>query len=212
MKQYYINNLSQFLPPKTFGLLSKASFIYLLFYCSFCFSQSKYEKEERIDVSEFPKVAQNYFNTISDQVNYLKYYKEIDGDKQSFEVKFKLKKQYYSVEFDTLGIIEDIEIVIKKKHIPQAVLNNISSYFNESFKKHRLIKIQKQYIKTSNKTDLQFLQQILTNINEKNTNYEIISEVKTNEGRTLKEFIFNSNGTFEKSRTVTSSSYEHALY
>jgi len=37
----------------------------------FGFSQAKNEKEERIPVSEFPEIAQNYFDFISHKVKYL---------------------------------------------------------------------------------------------------------------------------------------------
>lgn len=87
----------------------------VLLFCIYGFSQSKNEKEERIPASEFPEVSHKYFNGITDKVNYLKFYRETDGNKQSFEAKFKLNKLYYSVEFNTDGVLEDIEIVIKKK-------------------------------------------------------------------------------------------------
>ena len=179
---------------------------------SFCFSQVKNEREERIPISEFPKVAQSYFNVISQNVKYLKFYKETDGDKQSFEAKFKIKKLYYSVEFDTLGKLEDIEIVIKKKHIPKNIIKEISKYFDKNFRKARLIKIQKQYVNYTKKTDKQFIQQIVDNPNDKHTHFEIIAEIKTKEIHELREFTFDKNGIFKKSRLVTSSSYEHALY
>jgi hypothetical protein len=45
----------------------------------------------------------------------VKFYKESDGDKISFEAKFKYKKQHFSVEFFASGVLEDIEILINKK-------------------------------------------------------------------------------------------------
>lgn len=192
--------------------MTKFSLLFLIGFTTISFSQSKNEKEERIDASEFPETAQHYFNRISDQVKYLKFYKETDGDKHSFEAKFKLNKLHYSVEFDTLGKLEDIEIVIKEKHIPKPVLKTILSYFETNFQKVRFIKIQKQYVKNSNKTDQQFINYVLDSPIGKNTHFEIIAEIKTNGERFLKEFTFKNTGEFEKSRPVSSSSYEHALY
>ncbi len=192
--------------------MRKYSLIFLLFYVSISFSQSKNEIEERIKASEFPKVALYYFNGISDQVNYLKFYKETDGSKHSFEAKFKLNKLHYSVEFDTLGNLEDIEIVIKEKHIPKPAFKTMLNYFNTNFDKVRFIKIQKQYLNNSNRSDQQFINYVLDNPVGKNTHFEIIAEIKTNGERFLKEFTFKNTGEFEKSRPVSSSSYEHALY
>jgi hypothetical protein len=190
----------------------KYSIHIVLLFCSFCFSQTKTEKEERIPASEFPKSARNYFNIISQDVAYLKYYRETDGDKKSFEVKFKYKKEHYSVEFDTLGKLKDIEIVIKQKHIPKTTTTEISKYFKDNFKKTKIIKIQKQYVNTTDKTDQQFIHKILKTPYNKHTHFEIIAEIKTPEKHELRAFNFSRYGKFESFRTITSSSYEHALY
>ncbi|GGD22262.1 hypothetical protein [Hyunsoonleella pacifica] len=190
----------------------KYSFFICLLWFSFSFSQVKDEKEERISLSEFPKIAQNYFSNFSDQVKYLKFYRETDGEKQSFEAKFKIHKLYYSAEFDALGKLEDIEIVIKKRHIAKEVLTRIMAYFEANYKKTRLLKIQKQYVNHTNTNDKSFIQHIVDNPNDRYTHFEIIAETKTEKLRELSEFTFNKNGNFESSRKVTSSSYEHALY
>lgn len=192
--------------------MMKYSFIFFFLFFSFAFTQTKNEKEERIPASEFPENARNYFNTISQEVKYLKYYRETDGNKKSFEIKFKYNKEHYSVEFDTLGKLEDIEIVIKKKHIPKKTYNAISDYFNKNYKKFTIVKVQKQYVNTTNKPDEQFIHHILEKSFNKHTHFEIIAEVKTKEKHELRELTFNRHGVFEKSRKVTSSSYEHALY
>ena len=192
--------------------MNKFSFLIFISCCSFCFSQVKAEREERIKAYEFPESTQGYFDFISKDAKYLKFYKETDGENQSFEAKLKVRKFHYSIEFDTLGKLEDIEIVIKKKHISKKVLNAINSYFNSNFKKTRFIKIQKQYVNYNNESDKFFIQHIIENPNDKHTSFEIIAEIKTEMEHELMEFTFNRKGTFEKSRLVTSSSYEHALY
>jgi hypothetical protein len=185
---------------------------FIVFWCSLGFSQTKNEKEERIKPSEFPEVARGYFNSISDKVKYLKYYWETDGDRQSYEAKFKYNRQYYSVEFDTIGKLEDIEILIKKKDIPKAALKNIEKYYDKHFRKVRFIKIQKQFVNTTKRTDKQFIDFILRKPNNKHTHFEIIAEIKTKKHHQLRELTFDKDGNFEKSRIITSSSYEHALY
>ena len=196
-----------------YAVLDMKKYSYILILCGFIgFSQTKNEKEFRINESAFPTEARGHFNIILDSINYIKYYKETDGEKHSFEIKFKYKKQHYSVEFDTLGNLEDIEILIKKKHLPKEVWHNIQDYFSKNYKTYSLVKLQKQYRNTSQKTDRQFIHQILNKPINKHTHFEIISEIKTKHLHELREFTFDRNGTFETSRKVTSSSYEHALY
>lgn len=188
--------------------------IRVLFLCcySFCVSQTKNEQEKRVKVNEFPELVQEYFKSLPNKLKHLKFYKETDGEKHSFEAKFKLNKLHYSVEFDTFGKLEDIEIVIKEKHIPKPILKTILKYFETNFQKVRFIKIQKQYVNNSKKTDQQFINSVFDSPIGKNTHFEIIAEIKTNGERFLKEFTFKNTGEFEKSRPVSSSSYEHALY
>ncbi|TBN03345.1 hypothetical protein EYD45_10080 [Hyunsoonleella flava] len=190
----------------------KYSVFIFFFWISLSFAQAKNEKEERIPLSEFPKIAQNYFNSFSHKVKYLKFYRETDGEKQSFEAKFKIKKLYYSVEFDTEGKLEDVEIVIKEKYIPKSTFSEISGYFDANYRKTRLLKIQKQYVNYTNRSDKAFLQHIVEHPNDRHTHFEIIAEIKTDDLHELREFTFDKNGKFEAYRKVTSSSYEHALY
>ncbi len=176
------------------------------------FSQSKKEKEKRIDASDFPQTARHYFNDISQKVKHLRFYKETDGDKHSFEVKFKINKLHYSVEFDTLGKLEDIELIIKEKHIPKALLKTIRDYFKLNFDKIEFIKIQKQYVNNTQLNDKQFLFSIINHPEQATNAFEIIAEIKKNGNRQIKEFTFKNNGEFEKSRVVKSEDYQYALY
>ncbi len=192
--------------------MTKYSILAFFLWSTFTFSQVKNEKEERISISEFPKVTQSYFNNFSKKVKLLKFYRETDGKKQSFEAKFKIKKLHYSIEFDTNGKLEDIEILIRQKHIPESIFSNIFNYFDTSFKNSRLLKIQKQYINHTETSDKEFIQQIVSYPNDRYTHFEIIAEIKTKETRELREFTFDKHGKFESSRKVISSSYEHALY
>ncbi|WP_136480402.1 hypothetical protein [Cognatitamlana onchidii] len=192
--------------------MNKFSLIFLLCCFSLSFSQSKNEREERIPSSEFPEEAHRYFNGITDKVNYLKFYRETDGDKKSYEAKFKLNKLYYSVEFSTEGVLEDIEIIIKKKHIPKPVLEQIEHYLDTNFERSRFIKIQKKYVNNTSKNDKQFIDYIIENPESINTHYEIIAETKSRNDHQLRELTFTNLGEFKKSRKVSSSSYEHALY
>ncbi len=192
--------------------MKKFNFFFFLMCFTICFSQNKNEKETRISIDEFPETAKNYFNITTNTLKHLKFYKETDNKKQSFEVKFKVNKLHYSMEFDTLGKLEDIEILIKEKHITDAVSNTIKSYFNLNFEKTKIIKIQRQYINSTKKSDKYFIQHIINNPFNKHTHFEIIAEIKTKKKHELREFTFNRNGTFKKFRLVTSSSYDHALY
>ncbi|TNJ44207.1 hypothetical protein KFZ70_03675 [Tamlana fucoidanivorans] len=176
------------------------------------FSQSKNEREVRVKPSEFPEVTSTYFNNFIKELKYLKFYRETDGDKVSYETKLKTQGFHFSIEFDTLGKLEDIEIVIKEKHIPKTIKAKIGGYFETHYNHVRFIKIQKQFVNSGMKPDKQFIQMVVENPNKMPDNFEIIAETKKKKDRQLSEFTFRSNGQFIKARHVTSSSYSHALY
>ncbi|WP_138432831.1 hypothetical protein [Winogradskyella algicola] len=184
----------------------------LIFICQFVFSQTKNEKEERITKSEFPEVAIEVIKSLPDDCKRLKFYKETDGEKQSFEVKFKYKKKRCSLEFTKDGVIEDLEVLTKFKTINEEKKSKIKDYFRSNFTKHKFIKAQKQYVYQKELDPVIFIKNILKNTTTEAPNFEIIAEVKTDKKRDIREFTFNASGEFVNFRIINPTSYEHVLY
>ncbi|WP_243473718.1 hypothetical protein [Winogradskyella sp. MH6] len=184
----------------------------LIFICQFVFSQIKNEKEERITESEFPEAAIAVVNNLPDDCKRLKFYKETDGEKQSFEVKFKYNRKRYSLEFSEDGVIEDLEVLTKFKTINEEKKSKIEDYFKSRFNKYKLIKVQKQFVYHEKLDALSFANDILNNTSTEAPNFEIIAEVKTNKKRDIREFTFDESGTFVNFRILNPTSYEHVLY
>ncbi len=172
-------------------------------------AQTKNEQETRINADDFPEKGLALLQYLPKKIKRLKYYKETDNDKNSFEAKLKFNKRKYSIEFDELGNLEDIEITVKPNKINRKILKTIESYFDNNFTKHRFLKIQKQFLKESSLSDLEVLKLAVDNLEETDTNYEIIVQVNTN---SIKEFTFDKTGSVILIRTVESSSYDHVLY
>jgi hypothetical protein len=174
--------------------------------------QTKNEKEVRVQLSEFPELTQNTVNALPKDCKRIKFYKETDSDKLSFEVKFKYHKQRYSIEFSETGQIEDIEIITKFKNIAVSTKSKIKDYLNQSYSKHKFIKIQRQYVYSSDGDTSLFLTNVLSEQPSLPHNFEIIAEVKSKKLRDIREFTFNNQGTFINSRILIPTSYEHVLY
>lgn len=190
---------------------------YKLWMCVSCFfvifqvaAQVKNEKETRVSQSDFPKAAIELLVTLPKSHKKIKYYRETDSLKVSYEAKVKLNRRLYSIEFDNNGLLEDIEVLIKKKHLDKALLTTISKYLSSNYLKFSIIKIQKQYVHTPSKSISQTLQSALDLKND--CNYEIITEVKQGKQYQIKELTFDAQGKFLSERTLKPSSYEHILY
>lgn len=175
-------------------------------------AQTKNEQETRIDANNFPEKGFKLLENLPKNVKKIKYYKETDNDKTSFEAKLKINKKKYSIEFDEKGNLEDIEILVKPKKMNQEILKTIQSYFIENYKKHRLFKIQRQFKNNSSTTELELLKLAIQNLKQTETNYEIIAQVQKESKTEIKEFTFDKSGSLILIRTVEPSSYEHVLY
>ncbi|WP_299524839.1 hypothetical protein [Winogradskyella sp.] len=184
----------------------------LLCFGQFALGQTKNEKEERIKLSEFPLAAQKIVETLPKNCKRVNFYKETDGQKQSFEAKFKHKGKRYSLEFSKEGIVEDLEVLTKFKAVKTNVKTEITDYFKSTYSKHKVIKVQKQYVYNSNIEASQFIANVLSQNSGIAPNFEIIAEVKVEKQRVLREFEFDDKGTFISFRTINSTSYEHVLY
>lgn len=185
----------------------------VLWLCCQCLvSQTKDEKETRVRLEDFPESAQRHFDSLPDKVKRIRFYKETDGDKESFESKFKYKNHWHSVEFDSSGQLEDIEVTVKKKEIPKSIVERIEQYLNNHSDKFELIKIQEQYIYDSDNSESRFIHQVLINRNHHSSNYEIIVDLKSEKTWILSEITFDSTGQFLNTRNLQPDSYEYIMY
>lgn len=188
--------------------------ILLVLSCFLCHAQEQYkhEKEARVSQSNFPIAAIQFIkNTVPKKAKKVKYYKETDSTKISYEVKFKYKRKKYSVEFNINGILEDVEVIIKQKHIPVKTLEIIKKHLYTDYTSFRIKKIQRQYRNTFTNNNPKTLQDAFSE-SEPVFFYEIIAEVKHGKKRSFIEITFDHQGNFQNSRTIIQSSYDHILY
>ncbi|MEO9512439.1 MAG: hypothetical protein ABJN84_17240 [Flavobacteriaceae bacterium] len=186
------------------------NFLFLLC-CSISWSQNKYEQEYRISQSEFPSNAYNLISQQLESSKRIRFYKEIDSVKKSFEAKFKKGKLHYSIEFDKHGNLEDIEFQIKEVDIPEDSWSSISTYLIHTFRKVRIVKIQQQYPIDDGPTE-KIIKQAFQNLILPYINYEIVFTAKGKKGFLTYEALFNAEGKLVKLRKSLSSSYNHVLF
>ncbi|MEM6684600.1 MAG: hypothetical protein AAF617_02300 [Bacteroidota bacterium] len=190
--------------------------LFVLLSISLCCSAQKsfkYERETRIEKKAFPQNALELLEkSLPKKVRKVKYYKEQDSLKISYETKLKFEKRKYSIEFSDEGLLEDVEVTIKQKHITPKTLQKITNYFNANYNSFRIKKIQRQYNNTATKTPGNVLKNAFSNALDVLYSYEIIAEVKADKKRYFIEITFTKDGDFTMVRTIIQSSYDHILY
>jgi hypothetical protein len=169
--------------------------------------QSKFEKEYRLKEKEVPKAAINFIEKI-DYKSKLKWYREESSDGESVEAKFKINKIAYSIEFDTLGVVEDIEELIRISSLDSNLQTSILNQLDQVFEKHQIIKIQKQ-LKGENK-------ELIAYFKEENkaliSGYELIVKAKRRKEVNLYEYFFTAEGVLSKELKVLIKSAVHLEY
>ncbi|MCX2718249.1 hypothetical protein [Lentiprolixibacter aurantiacus] len=175
-------------------------------------SQNKYEREFRIKKSQFPENAHAFLKDELQNAKRIRYYKEVDSSKVSYEVKFKKERLFYSIEFDASGELEDVEILIKEADMPNSSYEAIDGYLKGYFTKYRIRKIQQQYTLAAFGTVSSTLKNAFQNMIDPKINYELIVGGATDASFQDYEILFDSEGNFISMRKSLPANYDHVLY
>jgi hypothetical protein len=175
-------------------------------------SQVKVEREHRIKKNQFPETAHEFIQEKLEEAKKIRFYKETDTAKISYEAKFKKDKLYYGIEFDESGKLEDIEISIKEVDVPEDSWSKITKFLNEKFTKFKIRKIQQQYPITSDETAETTLNNAFQNLLIPSLNYELIVRGKIQDVHSDFEILFGAEGDFKKMRESLPANYDHVLY
>ncbi|MCI4651394.1 hypothetical protein [Phaeodactylibacter sp.] len=125
-----------------------------LFAC-ICFAVSahaqKYEREARIKAAEMPAPALTYLAKTYPERSRTRHYEEHSrqGKEENlqrfFESKFKMDGYRYSVKFDSLGALYDVERIVAFEQLPSPARQVIEEDLGNTFRHFRIEKIQERY-------------------------------------------------------------------
>ncbi len=178
----------------------------LILFPFFCYSQSKIETEERIKKDEAPLPAQKFIDSLCFSSK-IKWFVERNYKKKSYEAKTKSKKGKYSIEFDSWGNIEDIELEIKWNKILPSTQDAICQKLNIDFEKFRIKKIQIQYTGTA--TDLL---KVRTSTENLVSRYEIVLKGQKEGKSSFYEYLFSEKGELEEEVEFDFRNTDHLEY
>jgi hypothetical protein len=108
-------------------------------------AQLKMERESRVKVSAVPLPARHLIDSCFGATK-IKWYVEESINHRTYEAKLKFEDKKYSVEFDTLGVLEDVEHEISLNAIPDSLRQKIETHLGATFKKYKIVKIQEQWV------------------------------------------------------------------
>lgn len=175
-------------------------------------AQVKYEREYRIRKEQFPEAALEVLGSSLDDVRRLRFYREVDSNRRSFEMKFKKDRLHYSVEFTPEGVLEDVEVLIKPVDIPEESWSRIGAVLSDRFTRHKVRRIQQQYPRAAFDSDELTLRNAFQNLLLPELNYEIVVQGRTERGLMQYEALFDSDGKLLNIRKALPANYDHILY
>lgn len=172
--------------------------------------ENKTERETRIKKSDTPLEILNVLEPYLKESTRIKYYKEIDGDHRSFEVKFKWKSKRYSIEFLEDVRLEDIEVTIPFETIDQGSKEQILLKL-QTYDRYKVRKTQKQY-SSDQSSAAETISKAMRGNNEITIRYEIVLDTKSKGVWSTTEMTFDQSGQFLFEKQVIKRSEDHILY
>ncbi len=167
-------------------------FALLTFSTSPLISQQKFEQEYRLDEDQVPSLASDFVEEISFDRK-VRWYLEEGLDRFSIEAKTRYRGHKYSLEFDSTGMLEDIEIEVEMEKLPASVIDSINTFLCKDFEKFKVTKVQLQLVGDPLTLKEWFEVPFATN-DEIEVNYEIVAKTRNGQVRKEWEFLFNDEG------------------
>ena len=166
-------------------------FLFAFYASSALFAQDKFEKESRIKRKYVPAQALKFIDSLNLQSS-VKWYQEEGMNHKSIEAKFRISKARYSVEFDSLGRIEDIEVEVAWGQLELSMRESIENELKPSCLNHKIVKVQRQF--TGSERDLYHLLKSGSISSQLQTKYEVIVRCKQENQIDLYEYLFSDSG------------------
>lgn len=165
-----------------------------LFWANSLFAQVKYEREYRLKPDQVPLAARTFLTACQFEAK-IKWYGEESASGTSVEAKVKQGQLRYSIEFDTLGQIQDVEVEQEWERLPPATQAAIQQVLDQHFERHKRSKIQLQW--TGPDSVLQALIREEVPDLSYTTKYEIVLRGKDAGGMHGYEYLFDEQGELE---------------
>lgn len=122
----------------------------------------------------------------------IRWFKEYEGNRISIEAKTRMHGREYSIEFDTLGNLKDVELRISFEDVSLPARSVIRNYLDTRFSKYRIVKTQYQW--SGEKFALQKLITHQKTTQPHTTHYEVIVLGREKKSRKAYDLLFDQQG------------------
>lgn len=155
-------------------------------------AQVKYERETRIRPPAAPAPARAFADSALLGVRKIRWYQEFGLNAFSYEAKAKKDGRCYSIEFDTAGKVQDVEVEIKLSDLDAGLRQKIDATLSGLFAHYKITKTQLQW--TGPEPVLQALIRAGAGPENYTERVEIVFKCRENGRPKLYEALFDPSG------------------
>lgn len=173
-------------------------------------AQKKFEREIRIKSSQVTEKARIYVEGLFSDSKKIKWYLEENMEGVMVEAKIKENSSTYSIKFDTLGTVYDVELTRKFEELPAGVQSNIVAYLKSRYKSFKIRKTQIRWV-----GDPHVLRSLIMKDDAGDTyttNYEIVYTGREDKDSTPYESLFDDSGHHIETKGIVERNMSHLLY
>ncbi|WP_373513619.1 hypothetical protein [Persicitalea sp.] len=183
--------------------------LFFLFSTGITFGQVKYEKEYRLKAADVPPLARQFVDSL-DFARRVRWYMETSEQGKSIEAKSKRDGQKYSVEFDPSGKLQDVEIEVAWRSLPEVLRTKIEQSLNDDFERFKIRKVQRQF-SGERKEILNYLKQ-RSDGSGLTVRYELVLRGRKGRNTDKFEYTFSADGDLEKSAKIVFRNTDNLKY
>jgi hypothetical protein len=171
---------------------------------------TKNEVEKSITKEELPPSVVLKLNGFWNEEKKADFYRQSDGEKISYEVKFDWENHLYSVEFDSSGTLIDIEQLLEFDELPQTLRNTITEEIDKQYSKFRITRVQRQFSALQKSEGNNVIEEFLErNFDGLFIRYEIEIDGQNKEELGSFELLFGVNGNLIQKRKIVRRSLDN---
>ncbi len=165
------------------------------------YAQFKQEREFRIRAESAPVAAQDFVAACQFESK-VKWYWEEDVSSLSIEAKVRHQGRRYSIEFDTSGRLQDVEVRWHMDDLPSRTRTGILNHLETAFARFRIGKVQEQWI--GPEPLLRDLIKAGEGATSAQTNYELIVRGRQGSRINRYEYLFDAEGSYIRHNLILS--------
>ena len=196
-----------------------SKYLFLLFACTFISSgfvfaqDAKDEVEKSISRDEMPAPALSVLDEFWSDEKKIDFFHQSDGETISYEAKLDWEGHQYSIEFDSEGMLIDVEQLIEFEELPTPLQNSITEEVDKQYNRFRFTRVQRQF-SISEEEDDDDNDEVLEDVLEEDyedlvIRYEIEVEAQNRKELGSFELLFDENGNFIQKRRIVRRSLDN---